>query len=85
MTWRIGVEAESRLGDLQALERRLALKQRDGSMDRVILLVANTRHNRTVLRSHGSGLEIQFPLPGARALELLAAGVAPTGSTIVVL
>ena len=84
-TWRMPVEAESRLGDVQALERRLTLKQRDGSMDRVILLVADTRHNRTVLRSLGAALESQFPLRGARALELLAAGVAPTGSTIVML
>jgi hypothetical protein len=42
-TWRRPVEAESRLGDVQALERRLALKQRDGNMDQVILLVADTR------------------------------------------
>ena len=31
--WRCGVEAETRPTDLQALERRLALKQRDGAVD----------------------------------------------------
>ena len=81
----MAVEAESRLGDLQALERRLALKLRDGSMEHLILLVANTRHNRTVLRSAGAALWLEFPLNGVRGLELLAAGVAPTGSAIIVL
>ena len=45
----IGVEAETRLRDLQALQRRLALKRRDGGVDRVILLVADTRSNRAIL------------------------------------
>lgn len=83
--WRRPVEAESRLGDVQALERRIALKQRDGQMEHVILLVANTRHNRTSLQSLGGALLRQFSFPGRRALELLAAGVAPEASTVVLL
>lgn len=83
--WRRPVEAESRLGDFQALERRVTLKQRDGQMEHVILLVADTRHNRTMLRSLGTSLDSQFPLPGRRALELLAAGVDTGGSSIVLL
>lgn len=83
--WRRPVEAESRLGDFQALERRVALKQRDGHLDRVILLVADTRHNRTVVRSLGAALVSPFPVPGRRALELLAAGVPPDAGTIVLL
>jgi transcriptional regulator with XRE-family HTH domain len=42
----IGVEAETRLLDIQALERRIALKMRDGGLSRVILLVSTTRGNR---------------------------------------
>lgn len=84
-TWRRPVEAESRLGDFQALERRITLKQRDGHMEHVILLVAKTRHNRTALRSLGAAVLSQFPFPGERALELLAAGFAPEASTIVLL
>lgn len=83
--WRRPIEAESRLGDVQALERRIALKQRDGQMEHVILLIANTRHNRTVLQSLGAAILSQFPFPGRRTLELLAAGVAPEASTIVLL
>ena len=55
------VEAETRLDDLQALERRIYLKQRDLGIRRVILLVADTRHNRAVLEAHPELLE-RFPV-----------------------
>jgi transcriptional regulator with XRE-family HTH domain len=73
-SWRIGVEAETRPRDAQALERRLALKERDGGVDAVVCLLAATRHNRQLLRL-APGLLDRFPTPGRRALELLAAGV----------
>jgi transcriptional regulator with XRE-family HTH domain len=47
--WRCHVEAETVLDDLQALERRLERKRRDGGADHVILLVAGTRRNRRAL------------------------------------
>jgi hypothetical protein len=83
--WLVAVEAEVRLRDIQALDRRIALKRRDSSIELVILLVANTRHNRMVLASLGDSLAGSFPFPGRRALELLRAGVAPEASAIVVL
>jgi transcriptional regulator with XRE-family HTH domain len=71
---RLGVEAEMRPNDLQALERRLALKQRDGGADRVVLLLADTKDNRRFVRVHADALRAHFPLPGSRAMALLAAG-----------
>ena len=44
--WRLAVDAETVLNDIQALERRLTLKQRDGGVDHVLLLVADTPRNR---------------------------------------
>jgi len=44
--WRIAVEAETVLADIQAVERRLELKRRDGGVDHLILLVADTPRNR---------------------------------------
>lgn len=82
---RIGVEAETRARDAQALERRLALKQRDGGMDHVILLLADTRHNRRFLRECGEGFLAGFPMAGSVALARLAAGEDPGGSAIVLL
>lgn len=84
-TCRIGVEAETRLRDIQALDRRLALKERDGDMDRLVLLVLDSRSNREVLRAHGNIFAVRFPVPGARAMELLGAGVDPGGNALVLL
>ncbi|MBA2719994.1 MAG: helix-turn-helix transcriptional regulator [Chloroflexi bacterium] len=80
-----GIEAETRPVDGQALERKLALKERDGAVDWMILLLADTRHNRTFLRGPGEALKRRFPLDGRRALELLAAGVDPEASGLVLL
>jgi transcriptional regulator with XRE-family HTH domain len=79
------IEAETRPRDSQALERRLALKQRDGGIDWLILLLADTRHNRTFLAGPGASLRARFPLDGRRALELLAAGVDPGQNAIILL
>lgn len=47
--WHAAVEIETVLDDVQALERRLALKARDGGMGLVLLVVADTPRNRRVL------------------------------------
>ena len=57
----IGVEAETRLRDLQAAARRTNLKQRDGELDHVILLVADTRANRLALRLGAADLGGSVP------------------------
>lgn len=81
----IGVEAETRGRDSQALQRKLALKRRDGRVDHVILLMANTRHNRSFLHSAGEGFLRDFPVPGQVALAKLERGEDPGGSAIILL
>ncbi len=81
--WTVGVEAETRPRDRQALERRLALKLRDGGVDHVVLLLLNSRYNREFVRANQEILVERFPLPGRRAVELLSAGVDPGGSSVV--
>jgi hypothetical protein len=66
--FRFAVEAETRLRDIQALERRIALKQRDGGVDVVILLVNDTAANRRVLAAHREALRARFPLDGRAIL-----------------
>ena len=83
--WRCGVEAETRPNDLQALERRLALKLRDGGTDMLVLLLLDSRHNRALVREHADALHERFPVPGVRALELLGAGASPGGSSLILL
>ena len=81
----IGVEAESRLRDIQALDRRVMLKLRDGELDRVVILVAATRTNRTVIREIADSIRSNYPVPSRQALDALVHGRDPGGNAIVVL
>src|SRR3954454_2881835 len=83
--WRHGVEAETRPRDRQAIERRLALKLRDGDVSSMSLLLLDSRYNRDFVRASGGVLCERFPIPGRRPLELLRAGVDPGGSSIILL
>jgi transcriptional regulator with XRE-family HTH domain len=83
--WVLGIEAETRVRDMQALLRRLALKARDGRVDGVILLLADTRHHRHLVALTAPMLREQFPTTGRRAVELLAVGARPPGSAVVLL
>ena len=83
--WLVGVEAETGPRDTQALRRRLALKQRDGRVDALLLVLLDSRHNRAMIRADADTLAGQFPVPGRRALDLLGAGAAPGGNAIVFL
>lgn len=83
-TWDALVEAETRLGDLQHIERRARAKQRDLAADRLILVVADTRHNRAVLRLHPE-LRERFPIDQRTCLRALARGQDPGGDAIVLL
>ena len=78
------VEAETRLDDLQAMERRINLKQRDLGVRRVILLVADTRHNRAILEAHPDLLQ-RFPVSTRACLLALREGRDPGGDAIVLL
>jgi hypothetical protein len=54
-------------------------------VDGVILVLPNTRRTRIFLQEAGVLLAGSHPVDGARALELLGAGVSPGGSAIVVI
>jgi len=81
--WVVGVEAETHVTDMQALERRVALKQRDGGITLVVLLLSDTTHHQRVL---GSGVGLAgFPTPARTLLRALARAKPPPGSAIVCL
>ncbi len=83
--WRMGVEAETRPRDRQALERRLELKLRDGDVARIALVLLDSRYNRDFVDANRAALAERMPIAGRRALELLGAGVDPGGSTVILL
>jgi transcriptional regulator with XRE-family HTH domain len=81
----IAVEAEVRLTDIQALDRKIALKRRDSGIERVILVVADTAANRRLLAHHREALRANFPLDTRAILAALGAGLPPSSSGIVVI
>jgi transcriptional regulator with XRE-family HTH domain len=83
--WVIGVEAETRIRDAQAVARRTNLKQRDGELDHVILLVAATRYNRHALSAAAGELAVAFPTSQRDCLRALREGRDPGGSSIILL
>jgi len=78
------VEAETRVTDIQAVERKALLKARDIAADRVILLLNDTPHNRRVLELHPE-LRDRFPISQRRCMAALARGEDPRGNAIVML
>jgi hypothetical protein len=78
------LEAETRIDDVQAVERRLRTKQRDLGALRAILLVTDTRHNRAVIASV-PGLQAAFPVATRACMIALAKGIDPGGDCLVLL
>jgi transcriptional regulator with XRE-family HTH domain len=74
---RTGVEFERVIGDVQAQGRRIALKRRDGGVDYLLVVVADTPANRRALRQWQTFLP-ELPRLGIRqVLEALEAGRHP--------
>jgi hypothetical protein len=83
--WRARVEAETKLVDGQAFERRIGLKNRDDPDGHLILLLSATEANRRSLALIREGLRDLLPLNTRDILSALAAGRDPGGSGIVIL
>ena len=82
---RIGVAAETRLRDLQALLRRERAKARDDGLDVLLLVVSDTHANRRALRDARAALAADLPLTTRAVLAALRRGAAPTASGIVMI
>jgi transcriptional regulator with XRE-family HTH domain len=78
-----GTELETRIVDAQAQMRRITQKQRDAGVDRLLVVVADTRANRIAIRSAapllGSTLVIDDPF----ALQALAIGELPPRDALI--
>ena len=84
-TFRIGVEAETRVIDAQAIARKMSLKRRDGGVDSVVLVLAATATNRANAPALVSAFDGQSHVDARTILEALGRGANPGGSGIVIL
>jgi transcriptional regulator with XRE-family HTH domain len=83
---RIAVEAETRLRDVQEIQRRVALKRRDdSSVEHVVLLIAATRFNRRIVKEHAQALEADYPMSGRAILDALGHARLPAANGLILL
>jgi transcriptional regulator with XRE-family HTH domain len=82
---RVVVEAITRLADIQAQVRAAQLKARDSGATRLILVVAGTNANRSVLVRTRTSLAESFDMDTRRLLADLATGRDPGRDGIIVL
>jgi transcriptional regulator with XRE-family HTH domain len=80
----IGVEAVTRLRDIQALLRSVRQKQRDGRVTRVLVVLSATEANRRALAAAG-GPGMDLSIGGKSVLAALAAGRDPGVDAVVFL
>ncbi|MGH2489863.1 MAG: helix-turn-helix transcriptional regulator [Candidatus Limnocylindria bacterium] len=80
----VGVEAITRLRDVQAQVRAARLKQKEAEITRLVLLVAATHANRRALAAAGP-MHAAFPLMTRSALAALGAGADPRDDAILLL
>lgn len=81
----VAIEAITRLRDAQAQLRAANLKQRDGNVARLVLLIKGTQHNREALASAADVLATTFPLGTRATLNALSEGADPGDNGIVLL
>jgi transcriptional regulator with XRE-family HTH domain len=82
--WKVWVDAETRIRDSQALTRRTAIKARDSGGGVSVLVIADTRANRTILRTLGAPL-VEGSIPSREILQALGDGRAPRGGGVVLI
>lgn len=81
----IGVEAETRLGDLQALARAMHLKRRDSGITRVLLVIRGSKRNRLLIREFLPALRSAFPLGTGEVMRALRVGRDPGADGMAIL
>jgi len=82
---KVAIEAITRLRDAQAQLRAAALKQRDGHVARLVMVIRATNYNRAALTSAADVLATTFPLGTRATLAALQVGADPGDNGIVLL
>ena len=81
----VGVEAETRIRDIQATVRRVRWRERDGGVDEILLVIARTRANRAVVEQLLEALGRRFTTSGRAIRHALAIGTPLPGSGILLI
>ena len=79
----IGVEAETRVRDIQAFVRRIREREVDGGANAIVIVLAESEVNRRLLPLLLEALGPRYTTPPRRILRSLRRGRPLTGSGVV--
>lgn len=82
---RVGVEAETRIRDVQSLIRRIRGREVDGGADVVLLVLSDSAHNRRLVDELREALGNGWSTPVRATLRALRRGESLAGSGVVLL
>ena len=82
---RVGIEAETRIRDVQQLVRHMRERVRDGGTDVVVLVLADTRTNRELVDQLREALGSEFSTRPSAILLALKSGTPLAGSGVVLI
>jgi transcriptional regulator with XRE-family HTH domain len=78
-----GVELETRLTDAQAQHRRITRKLDDSGLEQVLLVVADTRANRSAVRAAAGMLRTTYAIDDPAVINALREGHLPARSALI--
>jgi transcriptional regulator with XRE-family HTH domain len=81
----IGVEAETKVRDVQALTRHVHLRERDGRADEIVVLLADTRTDRALVDQLRLALGSRYATSPKVLLKALRSGERLLGSGVILL
>ncbi len=81
----VGVEALTRVRDIQAVVRHVRLRERDGGVDHVLLVLSDSVHNRAILSQLIEALGPRFMAPRRDIIAALKAGRLIPGSGVILM
>jgi transcriptional regulator with XRE-family HTH domain len=82
---RVGVDLETRIRDIQALVRRTRLRERDGGVDRILLVLSDSATNRRLVDELRDSLGSDYATSTRLLLRGLRAGSPLPGSGVIVI
>ena len=83
--YRVGVEAETRLRDIQELVRRIRQRELHGGADHILVILSDSQHNRRYVDEFRAALGPPFSTPPRDLLAALRAGQPVPGSGVILL
>jgi transcriptional regulator with XRE-family HTH domain len=73
-SYRIGVEVETRVRYVQELVRRIRQRERHGGVDQIVVVLADTVHNRALIGSLRAALGDQYSASPRAIMRAMCAG-----------